>query len=637
MTIKDIARLAGVSVSTVSKIVNGKDQNINPDTRQRVLEIVKKYNYSPYGMIQQNKNSKSFLIGVLLKDQTESNLFLNGILNAAQEQNYNLLVFHSANDPAIELQHLTSICKNNLDGILWEPVNSSSLQHVELLEQKNICYQFINSSDISEACCIDFSAIGYFATKQLISHKHSDIACLLKPDSLRSQLVFNGFRQCLYDHHIDFKDTMALFSSDPEYFEKILACNFSGIVSSHFSNAIDLYTQMSRQHFFAPSDLSLISLKGDIRESLCFPPLSYVQIPFYDFGAYVCTLLINQCEKKDSSDISLNYSPDCVLSDESSISFPTALRSKKTIVVGSINTDMTFQVDKIPQAGKTTIIQNHLISVGGKGANQAIGVAKLHKEVCLLGNVGKDLSSTLILNTLEEEHVITQGIHRDPSEDTGKAYIYIEKQGESSISVLSGANSTLTPEIILQQRQLFHNVGYCLLSSEVPLETVLCAAELTTQNGGKNIFKPAAVKQIPDALYSVVDIFIPNKREASLLCPQETTLENQATYFLSRGVKSVIITLGHHGCYYRTSDTEKYYPAESVTATDTTGGADAFISALSAYLTDGYSVDSAIQIAAIAASYCVSRQGVVPALVDRVTLETNITDSRPYLLEAKHI
>ena len=52
MTINEIAKLAGVSASTVSKIINNKDQSINPETRERVLRIVKEYNYTPYGMIK---------------------------------------------------------------------------------------------------------------------------------------------------------------------------------------------------------------------------------------------------------------------------------------------------------------------------------------------------------------------------------------------------------------------------------------------------------------------------------------------------------------------------------------------------------------------------------------------------------
>ena len=62
MTIKEIAQIAGVSISTVSKIVNNKDENINPETRNRVLKIVKEYNYSPYSMVKNSPETKTFIL-----------------------------------------------------------------------------------------------------------------------------------------------------------------------------------------------------------------------------------------------------------------------------------------------------------------------------------------------------------------------------------------------------------------------------------------------------------------------------------------------------------------------------------------------------------------------------------------------
>ena len=116
MTIKEIANLAGVSISTVSKVINNKAQNINPETCNRVLKIVKEYNYTPYATVKNISNAKRFLLGVLLRTTSQTNLLLNGILQAAQEQGYNILLLDSQNDTNIELKHITSLCKNNVNG-----------------------------------------------------------------------------------------------------------------------------------------------------------------------------------------------------------------------------------------------------------------------------------------------------------------------------------------------------------------------------------------------------------------------------------------------------------------------------------------------------------------------------------------
>lgn len=631
MTIKEIANLAGVSISTVSKIVNNKDLNINPETRERVLKIVKEYNYTPYGMIKNISSARTFLLGVLLRTACETILMLNGILTAAEESGYTVLLLDSGLNPASELKHITTLCKNNIDGVIWEPVNSESCSNEHYFSEQGIPVCYINSQS-PYAYDIDFKQMGYTLTQKLLEYKHRKIACLLKEGSYRSQLVLEGFKKCLFDNQIPWQDKMALSISDPEYCQKLLNYGFSGIVSSHFASALKLYEQMARLHYYIPSDLSVVSLKDDVRDAVYFPHISSLRIPYKEFGYYVCHELIQLCEKKEYTAPETPFSVECQFDTEDSLNIPAFFRAKKIIVTGSVNTDITFNVDWLPQAGKTTTILNSTKALGGKGANQAVGAAKLGREVTLIGEIGNDADSALIFETLEKEQVNTQGLHRDMKAQTGKAYIYIERDGEGTITLLSGANASLSPEDIQKRQHLFSNAGYCLLSTEIPITTVIEAARLAKQYGAKNIVKPAALKTIPDDLYNNTDIFIPNQKEAAMLCPQCDTLERQAEYFLEKGPSIVIITLGHKGCYLKTREESRYFPAADFVSIDTTGGADAFISALASYLIEGYPLDKCIQIATYAAGFCVSRQGVVPSLVDHNTLETHIKKMDPELL-----
>ena len=216
---------------------------------------------------------------------------------------------------------------------------------------------------------------------------------------------------------------------------------------------------------------------------------------------------------------------------------------------------------------------------------------------------------------------------------TGKAYIYIQGDGESTITILPGANAHLSSERIRHRRHLFQNAGYCLLSTEIPLEAAIEAARISHSCGAKNIVNPAALKLMPKELIPYTDIFIPNRKAAAALCPDHHYIEDQADYFFELGIPVTIITLGHEGCYLRTEHTSRFFPAADVTAIDTTGGADAFISALAVYLTEGLPLEKAIEIATCAASFCVARLGVVPALVDKTTLEAYVSRVHPGLLE----
>ena len=334
MTIKEIANLAGVSISTVSKIINNKDQNINPETRSRVLKIVKEYNYTPYSNVKNISTAKNFLIGVLLKEGSQTNLMLNGILHTAQEQGYSILLYDSGNSEELELKHITSLCKNHVDGVIWEPVSEQSEQYERHFAEYNIAVCYINGYS-DHFFSIDFAQMGYVLTRKLLDYKHTRLACLLKEKSQRSALVLEGFKKCLYENQIPYNEKMELYISDQDYFTKIINYEISGIVSSHFASSLMLYEQMERLHYYIPSDLSLVSLKDDVREGISFPHISSVKIPYREFGQYVCRDLINKCEKRERALEHLFAAP-YIFDNEDSLEPPPFMRVKKIVVVEGI-------------------------------------------------------------------------------------------------------------------------------------------------------------------------------------------------------------------------------------------------------------------------------------------------------------
>ena len=631
MTIKEIAALAGVSVSTVSKIMNGKDGNINPATRSRVLKIAKEHHYEPYSTIKNITAPKKFLIGLLLNSFCSSNRMIEGVLETAQKCGYQLLIFNSIHSLSQELKHITALCNSRVDGVIWEPVSGQSTEYEHFFSKQNIPVCYINAPDDIPSYSIDFVKAGYAMTKELIDQKHTRITCLLQEGDPISSMILEGFQKCLYDYKIAFEKQQILYSPIDNCYTSLIAHGITGVISAYYSHALMLYEQLVNLHYYIPSSLSLVSL-SDTEEYAHYPHISCIQVPYHEFGRHVCEALILQCEKSPQSSPPSLFTPAYTLTHKKSIRIPSFLRMKKLVVAGSIHMDLTFIVNRLPQAGKTTEILTSVISVGGKGVNQSVGAAKLGREVSLSGKLGNEFDSSLILNTLEKEHVTAHGIYRDMNVPTGKAYIYTGEDGESTITVLSGANQNLTPEDIRKQEHLFANAGFCLLSTEIPVDAIIEAARIAHSSDVKVILKPAVLQTIPDELLALTDIFIPNQKEAATLCPHEDSAEKQAEYFLQKGAAAVIITLGHKGCYLKNKEEAHFFPAENFASIDTTGGADAFICALASYLTEGYPICKAIRIASYAAGFCVSRQGVVSALVDRSTLETYITQHDPSLL-----
>lgn len=632
MTIKEIAKIAGVSISTVSKIINGKDEHINPQTRTRVLQIVKEYNFTPYASVKQTSSTKKFLLGVLLSSASRSPQMLDGILKAAQECGYGILLLESQDDPDKESRLLTVLSKNQVDGILWEPVSEHCEHYLEELHRLQIPFYFLDRPDLPRSFEIDFELLGYTLTQKLTEKNHGNIACFLRDNSYASNAFLNGFQKCLYEKQLLFSEGMVFAAVEESFIQKLIQYEFTGAVCFDYRSAYLLYDLIIRHHYQIPSDFSLVCLAHGKQEFSTHAPLSCIRIPYYEFGYAVCRNLIHLCEKTDTPMSDTPFSVPCTMNHEKSISQPSFLQKKSFISIGSIHRDIFFTVTTLPQPGSTLKIHNAADALGGKGANQAVGIAKLGHPIHLIGAIGNDLDAAFILNALEAEHISSQGICRNRKKQTGKAYIYTDAEGESAVTVLSGANDDLSPQDIIDNRHLFLNACFCLISSEIPLDTILCAARTAHENHVTTIFKPSTLPHMPQELYSTIDILIPNKKEAAALCPEINSVEQQAEYFFQKGIPTVIITLGHDGCYLKTADLAVHYPAVHFETVDTTGGADAFISALGTYLFEGYPLTDAVQIATLAAAFCVSRQGGAASLIDRQSLDAYIAKVMPPLV-----
>ena len=632
MTIKDIAKLAGVSPSTVSKIVNNKDKNINHKTRSRVLGIVKEYNYTPYGTVKSLNSPKSFKIAILLNELGRLD-FIRGIMNEAADHGYNILLYKSDGSEDLELKNITSICSAKVDGVIWETVSENSLKNEHYFAESGIEICHVQSHS-KPGFSIDFEDLGYKMTTELLKSKHSNIACLLDKENTVSDKIANGYKTCMFDNYLSYDLQRIIYGNDPDYLSKIIAKGLSGVICSSYSLALEFYEKANSIHYRIPYNFSIICLSGDSEEIKQYPHLSSIPIPYEKFGGYLAKYIVAKSEKTENFTFSKSFKDDTEIITTGSIDIPFALRSKKITVVGSINTDITYNVDFLPQAGKTTQIINSSSALGGKGANQSIGIARLNHEVTLIGEIGNDLESDFIFDFLKQECVSSEGIKRNLKTETGKAYIYLGKNGESTITVLPGANGILAKKDIDERKYLFENTGYCLLSTELPLDAVIVSAKYANEAGAKNILKPSVLAQLPLELIPYIDIFVPNRKEAATLCPIEGSLEEQGTYFLNQGIPIVIITLGKEGCYLKTKTTSKYFPASNFEATDTTGGADAFIASLAAYLINGHDLETSIQIANYAAGFCISRQGVVQSLVNQNTLEAYIKRESPLLIHS---
>jgi len=283
---------------------------------------------------------------------------------------------------------------------------------------------------------------------------------------------------------------------------------------------------------------------------------------------------------------------------------------KKVLVLGSINIDFVSFVPYYPQPGETLISNDFGIFQGGKGANQAIALAKLDVPTMILGKVGKDVLSDLALSSLQESGVDITGISKSQKTSTGSASIWVNAQGQNSIVIYPGANGEVGEDFIIQHEKFFDDASWLLTQFEVPLESILLSLKIAKKHGLKTVIDPAPVKKINnDDIWRLVDYLFPNEIELREITHTENVLK--AIHILkSRGVKEVIVKLGKQGAAYEDKGKLVVLPAIPVEQrVDTTGAGDCFIAGFLSGIIQQSNISRAIKIANLTASYSIQKKG----------------------------
>jgi len=286
---------------------------------------------------------------------------------------------------------------------------------------------------------------------------------------------------------------------------------------------------------------------------------------------------------------------------------------KKIVVLGSTNTDMVIAGKKIPVPGETVSGGSFLMNPGGKGANQAVAVARLSakKGACtFIAKVGDDLFGRETAVRMKKDGIDAKLIvdRRNPS---GTALILVDPKGQNVISVALGANGTLSPKDIAPYRKDIADAAALLLQLETPVETVLAAAKVAKAADVPVVLNPAPAAKLPKDLYKCLDWITPNETEAELLTGIRVTDAESAAkavaVFRKRGVGHVVITMGAKGAYC--GDCGRIFPAKKVKAIDCVAAGDTFNGAFVVALAEGKTCAEAIAFAQAASAISVTRAG----------------------------
>ena len=293
----------------------------------------------------------------------------------------------------------------------------------------------------------------------------------------------------------------------------------------------------------------------------------------------------------------------------------------KITVVGSLNMDLVVRSPRIPMPGETLLGRGFVTLPGGKGANQAVAAARVGGQVTMVGRLGVDGFAESLRASLAADGVDHSRVLATPDEPTGVALITVDDAGANTIIVASGANWQVTPTDVAQAEAAIASADVLLLQLELPLDTVIRAAQIANRHGVRVVLNPAPARQLPPKLLALVDILIPNEPETALLSglPVEDDAQAQraAAHLLDLGVGAVILTLGSRGALLCTPEGSTLVPASPVTPVDTTAAGDAFVGGLAVALGEGHSLAQAMRWGNATGGLSTTKLGAQPSLPRR--------------------
>lgn len=298
-------------------------------------------------------------------------------------------------------------------------------------------------------------------------------------------------------------------------------------------------------------------------------------------------------------------------------------------VVGSLNADLVLQVPLLPVAGETLLVTAVGRLVGGKGANQAIAMARLGVDVAMVGCIGDDADGAALRAGLTSAGVRTEGVVTSPDRPSGLAVITVDDAGRNCICVVQGANQDVSA-IAVQESVRAARPDVVITQLEIPEHVALAAMRAGREADSLTILNAAPAHPLVARMLEHVDVLVVNETEAAALAGSGSdagiafgTREAAriAVRLLELGPRLVVVTLGADGCLAATIDGVSWVAAMVAKVVDTTGAGDCFVAALATALVEGRANDEAARFATAAAGIAVTRRGAQQGMPIRAEVD----------------
>jgi ribokinase len=305
------------------------------------------------------------------------------------------------------------------------------------------------------------------------------------------------------------------------------------------------------------------------------------------------------------------------------------MKTVKAVVQGSMIFDFFAKAKVLPKMGQTVIGTGFGIFSGGKGANQAVQLARLGAGVTMIGRIGTDFMGDFLLERHREEGISIEYITRDNETMTSVCAVHVDEQGHNDIIVAPQANGRCSAADVEAAEISIAEADVVLTQLETTTEAMEKTIELGAKYGKPVVLNPAPAAKISPEVLKKVFLLTPNETEAEEISgigqDEYNAVEwrkRAAGKMHDLGAERVIITLGEAGCYYSLRGKEFFAPAFKIKPEDSTAAGDAFNGALCFALTRGKTVEEAMCWGNAAGALAVSRFGSQASLCTLAELVT---------------
>jgi ribokinase len=305
------------------------------------------------------------------------------------------------------------------------------------------------------------------------------------------------------------------------------------------------------------------------------------------------------------------------------------------VVVGGINMDLFIEAERFPRPGETFEGDRFSTGGGGKGANQAVAVARIAGKpgaVEMVGQVGDDLFGEQLLKSLRGYGVGVQGVAVAPGQASGVALIFSDASRQNRVLPVYGANSTCGDVQVAAVTRLLDGARALLVQQEISIDVTFRCMRAARERGAIVVVDPAPVRETPEEYLETADIVHPNQIEAEALSGVEVTgvasAARAAAAIRKRGVRVAIVKLGPLGCYVASEEFTGHVPGFEVEVVATVAAGDAFAGGLAVGLVEGMDLHRAAVLANAAGALCVSKAGAQDSMPTRDEVEALVRHGR---------